>query len=64
MASTFKEHQALIGNEHNPERWAFHEFGWHLGGAQSDVAIVAGLPLSAANVSSNELLNCQCLVSS
>ncbi|HUD45532.1 MAG TPA: hypothetical protein VMR33_01825 [Candidatus Baltobacteraceae bacterium] len=35
---TMKEHQAIITTEMNPERWAFYEFCWHLGGAQSDVA--------------------------
>ena len=37
-AITLKEHQAIIENELNPERRAFYEFCWHLGGAQSDVA--------------------------
>jgi integrase len=40
-AITLKEHQAIIGNEQNPERRAFYEFCWHLGGAQSDVASLA-----------------------
>ncbi|MGA2174667.1 MAG: hypothetical protein ABSH38_06760 [Verrucomicrobiota bacterium] len=35
---TWKEHQAIIASEMNPERRAFYEFCWHLGGAQSDVA--------------------------
>ena len=37
-AITWKEHQAIITSEMNPERRAFYEFCWHLGGAQSDVA--------------------------
>jgi len=37
-AITWKEHQAIIEKELNPERRAFYEFCWHLGGAQSDVA--------------------------
>src|ERR1039457_2934456 len=37
-AVTLKEHQAIIEKELNPERRAFYEFCWHLGGAQSDVA--------------------------
>jgi len=37
-AITIKEHQAIITTEMNPERRAFYEFCWHLGGAQSDVA--------------------------
>ena len=31
----------IIANEANPERRAFYEFCWHLGGAQSDVARLA-----------------------
>jgi integrase len=37
-AVAWKEHQAIITTETNPERRAFYEFCWHLGGAQSDVA--------------------------
>jgi integrase len=37
-AITFKEHQAIIQKELNPERRAFYDFCWHLGGAQSDLA--------------------------
>jgi hypothetical protein len=37
-AITLAEHRAIVANEHNPERRAFYEFCWHLGGAQSDVA--------------------------
>jgi integrase len=37
-AVTAKEHQTIIEKELNPERRAFYEFCWHLGGAQSDVA--------------------------
>jgi integrase len=37
-AVTSDEHQAIIGNESNPERRAFYDFCWHLGGAQSDLA--------------------------
>src|ERR1041385_7375362 len=32
------EHQAIVAAEHNPERRAFYELCWHLGGAQSDIA--------------------------
>lgn len=35
---TFVEHQAIVGIEWNPERKAFYELLWHLGGSQSDVA--------------------------
>jgi integrase len=37
-AVTAPEHQAIVAAEHNPERRAFYELCWHLGGAQSDVA--------------------------
>lgn len=37
-AVTWAEHQAIVANEHNPERSAYYECCWHLGGAQSDIA--------------------------
>lgn len=37
-AVTAAEHQAIIAQEQNPERRAFYECCWHLGGAQTDVA--------------------------
>ena len=37
-AITALEHQAIVAAEQNPERRAFYELCWHLGGAQSDVA--------------------------
>jgi integrase len=37
-AITPKEHQTIIESESNPERRAFYEFCWHIGGAQSDIA--------------------------
>ncbi|MBI3867400.1 MAG: tyrosine-type recombinase/integrase [Verrucomicrobia bacterium] len=37
-AVTAAEHQAIVSGEANPERRAFYECCWHLGGAQSDVA--------------------------
>ena len=40
-AVTWHEHQKIITTELNPERRAFYEFCWHLGGAQSDVANLA-----------------------
>jgi integrase len=33
-----EEHLKIIGREKNPERKAFYELCWHLGGSQSDVA--------------------------
>ncbi len=37
-AVTSDERQAIIANESNPERRAFYQFCWHLGGAQSNLA--------------------------
>ena len=37
-AITQEEHQAIVARETNPERRAFYELCWHLGGAQSDIA--------------------------
>ena len=37
-AITLAEHRAIVAKEANPERRAFYELCWHLGGAQSDVA--------------------------
>jgi integrase len=37
-AVTWQEHQAIIAKELNPERKAFYECCWLLGGAQSDIA--------------------------
>jgi hypothetical protein len=37
-AVTFTEHQAVVAAETNPERRAFYECCWHIGGAQSDIA--------------------------
>lgn len=37
-AVTRDEHQAIVARETNPERRAFYELCWHLGGAQSDIA--------------------------
>jgi integrase len=37
-AITWDEHQAIIAREFNPERRAFYECCWLIGGAQSDIA--------------------------
>lgn len=37
-AITHAEHQKIIEREQNPERRAFYEVCWHVGGAQSDMA--------------------------
>jgi len=36
-AITSEEHHAIIALENNPERKAFYELCWHLGGSQSDI---------------------------
>jgi integrase len=35
---TADEHQTIINREKNPERKAFYELCWHLGGSQGDIA--------------------------
>jgi integrase len=37
-AITLEEHKRIIEREGNPERRAFYEMCWHLGGSQSDIA--------------------------
>jgi len=37
-AVTLAEHQAIVAHESNPERRAYYECCWHLGGAQTDIA--------------------------
>lgn len=37
-AIKLEEHQCIIDREQNPERRAFYQLCWHLGGSQSDVA--------------------------
>lgn len=37
-AVTLEEHGRIVAAERNPERRAFYELCWHLGGSQSDVA--------------------------
>jgi len=37
-AITLAEHQRIIERENNPERRAFYELCWHLGGSQTDIA--------------------------
>ena len=44
-AITFEEHQRIITRENNPERRAFYEICWHVGGSQSDMAA-----LQSANI--------------
>jgi len=37
-AITFAEHHKIIAREPNPERKAFYQLCWHLGGSQGDIA--------------------------
>lgn len=37
-AITLDEHRRIVAREFNPERRAFYELCWHLGGSQSDIA--------------------------
>jgi integrase len=37
-AITLKEHQQIVEREGNPERKAFYQLCWHLGGGQTDIA--------------------------
>ena len=39
-AITQEEHQAIVARETNPERKAFYELAWHLGGSQTDIALL------------------------
>jgi integrase len=39
-AITWKEHQAIVSRELNPERKAFYQLAWHLGASQSDIAFL------------------------
>lgn len=41
-AITLEEHQRMVGAEENPERRAFYQLCWHLGGSQGDVAALQG----------------------
>lgn len=41
-AITLEEHQRIIAAEVNPERKAFYQLCWHLGGSQGDIAQLKG----------------------
>jgi integrase len=41
-AITWEEHQRIITAEVNPERKAFYQLCWHLGGSQGDIASLNG----------------------
>ncbi len=37
---TLEEHQKILAREHNPAKRAYYSLLWHLGGAQTDIAIL------------------------
>lgn len=39
-AITLKEHEAIVARELNPERRSFYQLAWHLGAAQTDLAML------------------------
>ena len=39
-AITLKEHEAIVARELNPERRGFYQLAWHLGAAQTDLAML------------------------
>ena len=39
-AITFEEHQIIINREHNPATRAYFQLLWHLGGSQTDIAML------------------------
>jgi integrase len=41
-AITWEEHCQIVGREKNPERKAFYQLCWHLGGSQGDIANLQG----------------------
>jgi integrase len=41
-AITFEEHCQIVEREKNPERKAFYQLCWHLGGSQGDIANLRG----------------------
>ena len=41
-AITLEEHRRVIAAEVNPERKAFYQLCWHLGGSQGDIALLKG----------------------
>ncbi len=41
-AITFEEHMRIVEAEGNPERKAFYQLCWHLGGSQGDIANLRG----------------------
>lgn len=56
-AITKAEHEAIVEREQNPERKAFYEMLWHIGGSQSDIANLEAedFNLSESTMSFNRL---------
>jgi hypothetical protein len=48
-AITFAEHADIVKRERNPEKQAFYELLWHLGGSQGDVAKLMAADIDWAN---------------
>ena len=48
-AITAEEHAAILAAEVNPERKAFYQMCWHLGGSQGDIARLKGEDVDWAN---------------
>jgi integrase len=48
-AITFEEHKEIVKAEVNPERKAFYQMCWHLGGSQGDIARLRGEDVDWAN---------------
>ncbi len=48
-AITLEEHQRIVAAEVNPERKAFYQLCWHLGGSQGDLASLKGEDVDWAN---------------
>jgi integrase len=48
-AITFAEHADIVERERNPEKKAFYELLWHLGGSQGDVANLTAEDIDWAN---------------
>lgn len=48
-AITAEEHAAILAAEVNPERKAFYQLCWHLGGSQGDIARLKGEDVDWAN---------------
>jgi hypothetical protein len=48
-AITAKQYQQIIEREQNPEKRAFYQLLWHLGGSQTDIAILTAEAIDWTN---------------